>query len=125
MRLHTLSVSDLHLSEAEPDHPKNPLWKRYKSRDFFIDSDFLDLVRSALDRIPPGQGELVLNGDIFAFDAVMAIPTDRSLHLHWLEQLRGLNPRKTNLALRWRGSLQTIPFGFRRLRICPPAISFS
>ena len=37
---HTVVVSDLHLTDAEPVDPRRPLWKRFKQRDLFIDESF-------------------------------------------------------------------------------------
>ena len=37
---YTAIVSDLHLCEAEPESSKFPLWKKYKTREFFFDSQF-------------------------------------------------------------------------------------
>ncbi|MEK7689488.1 MAG: hypothetical protein AAB425_00550, partial [Bdellovibrionota bacterium] len=62
---------------------------------------------------PPGQGELVLNGDIFDFDAVMALPTDGSLHLHWLEQLRGLNPEENKSRFKMERIIADHPIWFQ------------
>jgi hypothetical protein len=66
---HTLVVSDIHLSDAEPPHPKNPLWKRFKRRELFVDDAFKDFLDHMDDKIEPSC-ELVLNGDIFDFDSV-------------------------------------------------------
>ena len=94
---HTFSISDLHLTEAEPFNPKKPLWKLFKTRKFFIDSTFkvfLDHIESlaGADKNPEENIELILNGDVFDFDAVMRMPDDpKQFNLHWLEKLRGLN----------------------------------
>ncbi len=87
---HTLVVSDLHLTEAEDRDPRRPLWMRYKHRDLHVDgcfARFLEHHQRELD----GDIELVLNGDIFDFDAVMDIPPDPPFHVGWLERRRGLN----------------------------------
>ncbi|HCM39855.1 MAG: hypothetical protein A2070_12065 [Bdellovibrionales bacterium GWC1_52_8] len=84
---HTLVVSDIHLSDAEPAHPKKPLWKRYKRAKHFIDKSFKSFLETMSTRIS-GPIELVLNGDIFDFDSVGKVP----LHFRttWLERKRGL-----------------------------------
>ncbi len=87
--LHTIVISDLHLTELEEQDPSRPMWMRYKHRDLSIDgclSRFLERQRATL----PGPIELILNGDIFDFDAVMAIPSPPPFRVGWLERLRGL-----------------------------------
>lgn len=88
---HTFILSDIHLANAEPVHPKNPLWKCFKLPEHFIDEDF----RSFLAKIKEDVSspiELVLNGDIFDFDSVMTHPhSGSSLHMGWLERIRGLS----------------------------------
>ncbi len=105
---HTLVVSDIHLADAEPPHPFNPLWKRFKRREHFIDP----LFRQFLEEIEPkiraddpdaGEIELILNGDIFDFDSVMRSPTkseEPGIHLTWLERMRGMNSEETKS--RWK-----------------------
>lgn len=97
--VHTLVASDLHLTEAEPPHPKYPFWKAYKQERHFPDQEFAELLRyyELLDE----PIELVLNGDIFDFDAVMSLPVKgarspdgRTFEVTWLEKLRGLNPEE-------------------------------
>jgi UDP-2,3-diacylglucosamine pyrophosphatase LpxH len=90
--LHTIVVSDLHLCDAEPPHPHNPLWKRFKRRAHFVDPAFRKFLAHLTEQIP-GRKELVLNGDIFDFDSVMRIPSREShpeLRYNWLEKARGL-----------------------------------
>ncbi len=90
---HTFSVSDLHLTEAEPFHPKRPLWKLYKTRKFFVDATFNAFLAHIEALAGSGASiELILNGDVFDFDAVMRQPDDpKQFKLHWLEKRRGLN----------------------------------
>lgn len=93
-RIHTVIVSDLHLTEAEPKSRKSPLWKRYKRRDLFIDESFARW----LDRIveqAEGPIELVLDGDIFDFDAVTSLPDSPDFGISWLERKRGLDPEES------------------------------
>src|SRR5437588_217618 len=87
---HTIIVSDIHLADAEPPHPYNPLWKKFKHRELFVDNTF----KSFLDHVQktmPGPIELILNGDIFDFDSVMKIPKDMETQVNWLERVRGMN----------------------------------
>jgi UDP-2,3-diacylglucosamine pyrophosphatase LpxH len=95
-RLHTFVVSDLHLTEVEPVDPERPLWKRYKQAEFSIDASFGRwLARMCRDaRAKDGDDaalELVLAGDVFDFDAVMAIPEQPPWPVHWIERRRGLD----------------------------------
>ena len=86
--VHTIVLSDVHLTEGEPRH-RNPLWKRYKRPKHFVDRSFkrfLDHLTSTTD----GMIELVLNGDIFDFDSTMAVPDDPPFPVTWIERKRGL-----------------------------------
>jgi UDP-2,3-diacylglucosamine pyrophosphatase LpxH len=91
--LHTIVVSDLHLADAEPPHPRNRLWKRFKGKDLFIDDTF-KLFLEKIQSVIPGPIELVFNGDIFDFDSVMAIPKNPEFGVSWMEELRGLGPEE-------------------------------
>lgn len=88
---HTIVLSDIHLTEAEPQHPRNPLWKKYKTRELFIDESFARFLDSAQKEMT-GPIELVLNGDIFDFDAVMTLPPAKDTHftIKKVEKKRGL-----------------------------------
>lgn len=86
----TAIVSDLHLCEAEPVHPKFRLWKKYKTREFFFDSSFAEFLRHTTEMSGGEEVELILNGDIFDFDSVMALPPEPLWRLSWLEKRRGL-----------------------------------
>jgi len=86
---HTIVVSDIHLADAEPPHPKNPLWKRFKRPKHFIDRPFRAFLEHIATQVS-GQAELVLNGDIFDFDSVMALPEDIEANVSWIERKRGL-----------------------------------
>ena len=98
--LHTFIVSDMHLTEAhEPDETR-PLWMAYKRREFYIDDEFaafLDHIEEKSDR----PVELILNGDIFDFDAVTKLP-DEERHADWLERARGLGARNGRASSRCR-----------------------
>lgn len=89
---HTLVVSDLHLSEAEPAHQKNPLWKRFKRPKLFIDRHFQSFLRH-IPKLTQDRIELVLAGDIFDFDSVMKL--SERLKTSWLERLRGLHSEES------------------------------
>jgi UDP-2,3-diacylglucosamine pyrophosphatase LpxH len=82
-----LVVSDLHLCDVE-NHADG--WKRYKSTAFVFDDEFAALLARFADE---GEGEptLVLNGDIFDFDLVAAVPDDRPFPVSRAERWRGLD----------------------------------
>jgi len=86
----TAVISDLHLCEAEPVHPQFPLWKKYKTREFFFDSEFFDFLRHISKMSSGSEVELILNGDIFDFDSVLDLPQEPPFRITWLERRRGL-----------------------------------
>jgi UDP-2,3-diacylglucosamine pyrophosphatase LpxH len=92
--LHTIVLSDVHLSDAELGQPGRSLWKRYKRPKFFIDQSFRRLLQYLQSEIKNEKIELVLNGDIFDFDSVMRLPLHTRFHISWLERKRGLNPEE-------------------------------
>ena len=85
-----LVVSDLHLADVE-DHADG--WKIHKSSRFLIDDDFASLIRDFTGRKLGGGGvrTLVLNGDIFDFDIVTAMPAEPPWPVSAFERERGLN----------------------------------
>lgn len=91
---YTAVISDLHLTEAEPVNLKHPLWKKYKTRQFFYDDVFGQFLAHLEKKAEGKQVELVLNGDIFDFDSVVTIPADPVFRIHWLEKTRGLYPQE-------------------------------
>jgi len=71
------------------------LWKKYKTKEFFFDESFAEFLRH-IQRMSGGeQIELILNGDIFDFDSVLAKPEDAPFEVSWLEELRGLYPEES------------------------------
>lgn len=90
----TAIISDLHLCEAEPVNKKYPLWKKYKTREFFFDEDLCQF----LDKIQKMSGgesvELILNGDIFDFDSVSSVPEHPPYRVTQTERLSGLHPQE-------------------------------
>jgi UDP-2,3-diacylglucosamine pyrophosphatase LpxH len=90
---HTAIISDLHLTEAEPVNVKFPLWKKFKTRQFFFDDAFVRFLEHLEEKAGGKKIELILNGDIFDFDSVMSMPEKPSFRIHWLEKKRGLYPR--------------------------------
>lgn len=90
---YTAIISDLHLCEAEPVNPKFPLWKKFKTRQFFFDDIFEKFLRHLEAKASGDPVELILNGDIFDFDSVVAQPEAPIYRVRWLERKRGLFPR--------------------------------
>ena len=111
----TVILSDLHLTEAQPEDPKRPLWKRFKRRDLFMD----DQIAALLAKLRGGVTEpleLVLNGDIFDFDAVCAVPHPAPFALSWLEKRRGLAPEQPKSAFKMQVILSDHPLFVAALR---------
>jgi len=90
---YTAIVSDLHLCEAEPIHPKFPLWKKFKTRQFFFDDVFADFLEHLKKKSNGDPVELILNGDIFDFDSVLKLPESPTFRISQVEKTRGLYPR--------------------------------
>jgi len=84
-----LVVSDLHICDVEDFEPD---WKRHKRSEWVFDEDFDALVRDFESRHEPGDTlTLVLNGDIFDFDLVTAIPGQPPWPVGRIERLYGLD----------------------------------
>lgn len=69
MRRRTIVLSDVHLSQAHPDDPEDPLWMSYRRREHHPDADFAALVDELLARYRGDDLELCFNGDVLDFDA--------------------------------------------------------
>ena len=71
-RLHTVVLSDVHLSQAHPDDEVDPKWMRYRRRAYHPDREFAALIDLLLGACPDSDRdkiELCFNGDVFDFDA--------------------------------------------------------
>lgn len=94
----TAIISDLHLTDSEParNQPKSrhPLWKKFKTKDFFIDETLVSFLKHIQDKAQNRKIELILNGDIFDFDSVMSLPDNPIYKITWLEKKRGLFPKQ-------------------------------
>lgn len=88
---HTLVFSDIHLTTVVERDARWPLWMRYKQRDLFPDEAIAAMLRRLRHEVA-GPIELVLDGDIFDFDAATTLPTDPPFPVSWIERLRGLAP---------------------------------
>jgi UDP-2,3-diacylglucosamine pyrophosphatase LpxH len=69
VKKHTLLLSDVHLSQAHPPDPADPLWMSYRRREHHPDTDLAALVDHVLAKHGDDVIELVFNGDVFDFDA--------------------------------------------------------
>ncbi len=87
---YTAIISDLHLCEAEPVHPKYPLWKKYKTKEFFFDHKIDGFLKLIVREAGDNPIELVLNGDIFDFDSVTRYPEKPSFRVKAHEKKYGL-----------------------------------
>ncbi len=113
---HTLIVSDIHLSNAEPTHPTNPLWKLFKNRKFFIDLSLRHLVGRIQSEVGENRIELILDGDIFDFDSVLPIPENPPYKVGWLERQRGLNSEEEKSRYKMKMILDDHPVFLEVLR---------
>lgn len=88
MQARYLVVSDLHLADVE-DHEDG--WKYFKASRYMFDLDFAAMLDefSAQSSLP---ATLVLNGDIFDFDLVTALPEDPPWPISAGERRHGLRP---------------------------------
>ncbi|MBX3222332.1 MAG: hypothetical protein KF795_17565 [Labilithrix sp.] len=69
MKRHTLVLSDVHLSQAHPFDPDDPLWMRYRRQEHHPDAEFAALVDHLLAVHGDDRIEIVFNGDVLDFDA--------------------------------------------------------
>jgi UDP-2,3-diacylglucosamine pyrophosphatase LpxH len=113
--VHTVVLSDIHLADAEIPPPEKPLWKRFKHPDLFVDGSFERFLEDMQDRVK-GPIELVLNGDLFDFDSVMAIPEAPDFSVSRLERKRGLKPEEPKSCFKMRRILEDHPVFVRALR---------
>jgi len=111
--LHTFVVSDMHLTEAEAPAPARPLWMAYKRREFFIDGDFAAFLEH-IEAKANGPIELLLNGDIFDFDSVTAVPS-KDRHVDWLERARGLDSEEWKSQFKMTRIIEDHPRWFEAL----------
>ena len=122
--LHTFVVSDMHLTEAHDPEPDRPLWMAHKRREFFVDDAFTALLQH-IEEAADGPVELVLNGDIFDFDSVTAVPdTDAAIvgpdggrrEVNWLARIRGLASEEWMSQFKMQVIIDDHPVWFTALR---------
>ena len=108
-----LVVSDLHLCDVE-DHADG--WKAYKSARYLFDGEFAAMLLDFRSRAAPGDElVLILNGDVFDFDLVSAVPADPPWPVSPAERYRGL--RSTAEKSVWKLSLILSCHGWFELAI--------
>ena len=82
-----LIISDLHLTDVKDNADG---WKAYKASRYMIDRDVSTLIRTFMEDGKGAALTLVLNGDIFDFDLVNAIPDKPAWPVYRSERHRGL-----------------------------------
>ena len=102
----TVVISDLHLCEAEESNPKYPLWKKFKTREFFFDKEFKSFLEHIEKKANNQKIELVLNGDIFDFDSCMAVPENPPYKISLIERKCGMFPQELKSAYKIRKILE-------------------
>jgi UDP-2,3-diacylglucosamine pyrophosphatase LpxH len=111
----TVIVSDMHLCEAEPANARRPHWKTYKRAEFFVDGDFSRLLEH-VDAQARAPLEVILNGDIFDFDAVTLLPPEPEHRIGWLARLRGLQSEEWMSLFKIESIIAVHPVWFKALR---------
>ena len=85
-----LVLSDIHLTDVE-EHDDQ--WKYYKSARYLCDGELAELIGTFEEESDKGDElTLVLNGDIFDFDLVTAVPDDPPWKVKPFERKRVLRP---------------------------------
>src|SRR5262249_7072510 len=112
---HTFIVSDIHLTTAEPVHPKDPLWRKFKQRIFFIDDAFEVFLNTIQQKAGEDPIELILAGDIFDFDGVTQLPEKQRFTASWLEIKRGLNSEERKSRFKMRKIIEDHPVFMKTL----------
>ena len=102
----TVVISDLHLCEAEKPNPKYPLWKKFKTREFFFDKEFKSFLEHIEKKAEGKKIELILNGDIFDFDSCMSVPENPPYKISWIERKCGMFPQELKSAYKIRKILE-------------------
>ena len=91
---HAAILSDVHLSDFEAEDPARPGWRRFKARAYGPDDRLLALLAHFRELSGGAPIELVLAGDTFDFDTIVALPDPAPPRLTWLERRRGLVPEE-------------------------------
>lgn len=110
----TLVISDLHLTEEQVVDPASPLWKKYKTKEFFFDDLFSNWLEAQV-KSSDQPVELVLNGDIFDFDSVMAIPEKPSFIVSKFEKGRTMFSQREKSVFKMDVIIEAHPIFFGAL----------
>ena len=111
----TLVISDLHLTEEHKVDLASPLWKKYKTKDFFFDDLFADWLDFQV-KDSEGPVELILNGDIFDFDSVTAYPERPAFEVTQFEKSRTMFSQKEKSLFKMDVIIKDHPVWFTALR---------
>lgn len=117
---YTAVLSDLHVSEDEREPRKHPLWKKFKTKEFFFDPQFEQFLIFIQDKVKKGpfpdeKIELVLNGDIFDFDSVLTSPEKELFRVSWIEKMRGLFAQSDKSEFKMKVIIEDHPLFFKAL----------
>ena len=77
---HTIAISDIHLCEVERT---DGLWMRYRQAQFSPDNDLAAMLDTVRRKVSQNAGDvlcLVLNGDVFDFDAPRVVEGESVFH---------------------------------------------
>jgi UDP-2,3-diacylglucosamine pyrophosphatase LpxH len=74
---HTVAISDIHLCEAEPG---SGLWMRYRQKSYSPDAEIAEMLDALRERVRGDALSVVLNGDIFDFDAPRVVEHESVFH---------------------------------------------
>lgn len=113
----TVVLSDIHLADAQLPDPKRPLWKRFKNPELFIDESFGRMLDDLSEQAEKAslRIELVLNGDTFDFDSIVALPEPSTFNISWLERHRGLDSEQAKSVFKANVIAETHPVWFEAL----------
>jgi UDP-2,3-diacylglucosamine pyrophosphatase LpxH len=74
---HTVAISDIHLSEIERT---DGLWMRYRQARYAPDRELMEMLDALCERVGGDELCLVLNGDVFDFDAPRVVDGESIFH---------------------------------------------
>jgi hypothetical protein len=74
---HTVAISDIHLCEHEPE---SGLWMRYRQAPYAPDGEIAEMLDALRESVRGDELSLILNGDVFDFDAPRVVGTESVHH---------------------------------------------
>lgn len=113
-------LSDLHITEAEREPRKHHLWKKFKTSEYFFDTQFEEFLKFIQEKVkngpyPDESIELILNGDIFDFDSVLTSPNKELFRVSTIERLRGLFAQSDKSEFKMKVIINDHPLFFKAL----------